>query len=172
MTYDGTEVESSANERLQLWEDAFEIIPQHPILGTGFVTYRYLGRSADYLDTHNYYVKVTVETGLVGLALFAYLLWIIIREGIALFRESEDPLFQRLGLGLTAMMFCAIAVNFFGDRWMYQQISAYMWSYLALVSRARTIEAEQTQVEDIPVRSRMSTSLHSISCTAERVTAE
>jgi O-antigen ligase len=172
MTYDGNEVESSANERLQLWEDAFEIIPQHPLLGTGFVTYRYLGRSADYLDTHNYYVKVTVETGLVGLALFAYLLWIIIREGIALFRESDDPLFQRLGLGLTAMMFCAIAVNFFGDRWMYQQISAYMWTYLALVSRARMIEAGQTQVEDNPVRSRIPPSHRAISYTRARVAAE
>lgn len=141
MTYDGSQVESSANERLQLWQDAFTIIPEHPILGTGFVTYRYLGRSDDYLDTHNYYVKVTVETGFVGLGLFAYLLWIIIREGFALFRQSRDPLYQRLGLGLVAMMFCVIAVNFFGDRWMYQQISAYMWTYLALVSRARMIVA-------------------------------
>jgi putative inorganic carbon (HCO3(-)) transporter len=145
MTYDGTEVESSANERLQLWQDAFTIIPEHPIMGTGFVTYRYLGRSEDYLDTHNFYVKVTVETGLVGLGLFAYLLWIIIREGFMLFRRSQDPLFQRLGLGLVAMMFCAIAVNFFGDRWMYQQISAYMWTYVALVCRARMIEAAEPE---------------------------
>ena len=121
---------------LQLWQDALTIIPEHPILGTGFVTYRHLGRSEDYLDTHNFYVKVTVETGLVGLALFAYLLWIIIREGFTLFRQSQDPQFQRLGLGLVAMMFCAIAVNFFGDRWMYQQISAYMWTYLAFVCRS------------------------------------
>ena len=151
MTYDGNQVESSANERLQLWQDAFTIIPEHPILGTGFVTYRYLGRSEDYLDTHNYYVKVTVETGLVGLGMFAYLLWIMIREGFALFRQSRDPLFQRLGLGLVAMLFCAIAVNFFGDRWMYQQISAYMWTYLALVSRARMITASDTEIEAVPV---------------------
>jgi putative inorganic carbon (hco3(-)) transporter len=150
MTYDGNQVESSANERLQLWEDAFTIIPEHPIIGTGFVTYRYLGRSEDYLDTHNYYVKVTVETGLVGLGLFAYLLWIIIREGFALFRQSRDPLFQRLGLGLVAMMFCAIAVNCFGDRWMYQQISAYMWTYVALVCRARMIVASEGAAEAVP----------------------
>src|SRR4051794_6406604 len=150
MTYDGNQVESSANERLQLWDDALTIIPEHPILGTGFVTYRYLGRSEDYLDTHNYYVKVTVETGLVGLGLFAYLLWIFIREGFSLFRQSRDPLFQRLGLGLVSMMFCAIAVNFFGDRWMYQQISAYMWTYLALVCRARMIVVAEVQPEAVP----------------------
>jgi len=145
MTYDAGNVESSANERLELWQDAATIIPQHPILGTGFVTYRYLGRSADYLDTHNYYVKVIVETGFVGLLLFLYLLWIIAREGIGLFLSARDPLFQRLGLGLTAMMGCAVLVNFFGDRWMYQQITAYMWTFLALVCRARMIEDQTDQ---------------------------
>lgn len=142
MTYDGGQVESSANERLQLWDDAFTIIPQHPILGTGFVTYRHLGRSKDYLDTHNLYVKVTVETGFIGLGLFLYLLWIITREGVALFRKSQDPLFKRFGLGMTAMMACVFAVNIFGDRWMYQQITAYMWTYLALVYRAGIIEMQ------------------------------
>ena len=143
MTYDGNQVESSANERLQLWEDAFTIIPRHPVLGTGFDTYRYLGRSADYLDTHNYYVKVTVETGIVGLGLFLYLLWLLMREGIGLFRTAEDPFFRSLGLGFAALIFCAIFVNFFGDRWMYQQITAYMWTFLALVTRARIIEEER-----------------------------
>jgi O-antigen ligase len=140
MTYDGQQVESSANERLQLWEDAFTIIPEHPLLGTGFVTYRYLGRSADYLDTHNYYVKVTVETGLVGLALFGYLLWIMMREGLSLFRAAADPLHQRLGMGMVAIIVCALLVNLFGDRWMYQQITAYMWAFLGLVVRARMLE--------------------------------
>jgi putative inorganic carbon (HCO3(-)) transporter len=152
MTYEDGQVESSANERLQLWEDAFTIIPQHPILGTGFVTYRHLGRSADYSDTHNLYVKVTVEGGFVGLALFLYLLWIITREGIALFRKSKDPFFERLGLGLTAMMACSVLVNLFGDRWMYQQITAYMWTYLALVYSAGKMN---DQAETIEVASSM-----------------
>jgi putative inorganic carbon (HCO3(-)) transporter len=144
MTYDDGQVESSANERLQLWEDAFTIIPEHPLLGTGFNTYRLLGRSADYLDTHNYYVKVTVETGFVGLALFLYLLWLMLREGMALFRTARDPFYQRLGLGLIAVIVCTVLVNFFGDRWMYQQITAYMWTYLGLVTRARMLDAQES----------------------------
>src|SRR5579872_411876 len=145
MTYEAGQVESSASERLELWEDAATIIPKHPILGTGFVTYRYLGRSADYLDTHNYFVKVIVETGFVGLILFAYLLCLIMREGIGLFRSARDPMFQRLGLGLTAMTACAVVANFFGDRWMYQQITGYMWTLLALVCRARMIGDQSDQ---------------------------
>jgi O-antigen ligase len=140
MTYDANGVESSANERLQLWEDAFTIIPEHPILGTGFDTYRYLGRSADYLDTHNYYVKVTVETGFVGLGLFLYLLWAMTRQGIHLFLSSNDPFFSGIGLAFAALMVCVAFVNVFGDRWMYQQVTAYMWTFLGLVCRAQIIE--------------------------------
>jgi O-antigen ligase len=108
-------------------------------LGTGFDTYRFLGRSADYLDTHNYYVKVTVETGFIGLFLFLYLLWLMVREGLYLFRESGDPFFSSLGLGIAALVFSAFFANLFGDRWMYQQITAYMWTIMALVCRARVI---------------------------------
>jgi len=149
MTYDGEQVESSANERLELWQDAFTIIPEHPVLGTGFVTYRYLGRSADYLDTHNFYVKVIVETGFVGLVLFLVLLWVFVREGWALFLNSEDPLFQRLGLGVCAMIACVAAVNLFGDRWMYQQITGYMWTFLGLAARARAMQAEPDPSEEV-----------------------
>ncbi len=147
MTYDGQQVESSANERLQLWEDAFTIIPEHPILGTGFDTYRYLGRNADYLDTHNYYVKVTVETGLIGLGLFVYLLWMMMREGIRLFRSSNDPFFRSIGLGFAALIVCTAFVNVFGDRWMYQQVTAYMWTFLGFVCRARMIEEDHALQE-------------------------
>jgi O-antigen ligase len=159
MTYDGNQVESSANERLELWEDAFTIIPKHPVLGTGFETYRYLGRSADYLDTHNYYVKVTVETGLVGLGFFLYLLWLLMREGIRLFRKAEDPFYRSLGLGFAALIFCAVFVNFFGDRWMYQQITAYMWTMLALVVRAQMIE-DKTSAVEVPKSSKIRARLH------------
>ncbi len=171
MTYDGNAVESSANERLELWQDAFTIIPQHPLLGTGFDTYRYLGRSEDYLDTHNYFVKVTVETGLVGLAMFLYLLWTITREGFTALRQSQDPLFERLGLGLTATMFCVIFVNFFGDRWMYQQVTAYMWVFLALVTRGRMIEAEQPRTE-VEIESARPGSHRPIACALSRVAVE
>src|SRR5206468_3649761 len=95
-------------------------------------------------------VKVTVETGFVGLALFLYLLWLMLREGMALFRTARDPFYQRLGLGLIAVIVCTVLVNFFGDRWMYQQITAYMWTYLGLVTRARMLDAqESTQVAEL-----------------------
>jgi putative inorganic carbon (hco3(-)) transporter len=149
MTYEDGQVDSSSGERVQLWEDALTIIPQNPVLGTGFDTYKLLGRSEDYTDTHNYYMKVTVETGIVGLILFLLLLWKMLRESIALLRRSHDRFFQGLGLGFGAMMVCVVTVNLFGDRWMFQQVTAYMWVALGLVCRAQLIDRQTT---DAPAR--------------------
>ncbi len=145
MTYSDGQVDSSAGERVGLWQDALTIIPKNPLLGTGFDTYKLLGRSEDYTDTHNYYMKVTVETGLVGLALFLLLLWKMMREALALSREAprEDRFFRGLALGFGAMMTSVAVVNFFGDRWTFQQVTAYMWVALALVCRARLLLAEE-----------------------------
>jgi uncharacterized membrane protein YjjP (DUF1212 family) len=63
----------------------------------------------------------------------------MMREGLTLFRESDDPFFRSLGLGIAALVFSAFFANLFGDRWMYQQITAYMWTIMALVCRARVI---------------------------------
>jgi O-antigen ligase len=148
MTYEDGQVDSSSGERVQLWEDALTIIPQNPILGTGFDTYKLLGRSEDYTDTHNYYMKVTVENGLLGLVLFLLLLWKMTREAITLMRSSKDPFFRGLGLGFGAMMVCVVVVNCFGDRWMFQQVTAYMWAVLGLVCRAQMAPV----LEAVPAR--------------------
>ncbi len=148
MTYEDGQVDSSSGERVQLWQDAMTIIPKNPVLGTGFDTYKLLGRSEDYTDTHNYYMKVTVETGFVGLIVFVLLLWKMTWEGISLMRSTSDRFFRGLGLGFGAMMVCVVAVNFFGDRWMFQQVTAYMWAALALVCRARLIGLEPAMQPD------------------------
>src|SRR5207244_4505092 len=120
MTYtEEGELESSAQTRVQLWEDAMQLFHQNPILGTGFNTYSYLGRTEKYRDTHNYYLKVLVETGIVGLSVFLWLLWRMFRLGFRLFQTAEDPFLRSLGLGFAVMMVCAVAVNLFGDRWTF-----------------------------------------------------
>ena len=129
MTYDKQDrsLDDSAETRITLWQDAMEVFRSSPLLGTGFNTYAYMHRIRTYQDTHNYFLKVLVETGLVGLALFLWLLWTMFREGFGLFRSADDPFFQALGLGLAGWMVAAFIANCFGDRWNYPQISAYVW---------------------------------------------
>jgi O-antigen ligase len=99
-------------------------------------------RVHDYEDTHNIYLKVIVETGLMGLALLLWLMAKTFRTGYLLFRQSTEPLFAGLGLGLAAWIMCSAIASAFGDRWTYLQINGYLWVLMGLVSRAIAITSE------------------------------
>lgn len=150
MSYRGGELDESAQERIMLWEDATQLIKENPIMGTGFVTYRYLGRTI-YSDTHNYYMKAAVEMGAIGLFLLFAIQFSIFRYGWRLFIQAKnDKFLSSLGLAMAALLVTSAVVNFFGDRWTYHQISGYTWTFLALVVRSLDLTAEEKVKESEP----------------------
>jgi O-antigen ligase len=128
----GELADHSAEARLILWQDAISIFKRNPVTGTGFQTYWYMGREG-YRDTHNYFLKVLVETGIVGITLFLALLWKMTRLGYQLFKRAEDRFWSGLGLTFLAVIFSAVVANCFGDRWTYQQVDGYLWMLLGCV---------------------------------------
>jgi O-antigen ligase len=149
MTYDpqSRTLDNSANTRLSLWNNALEVFDTNAIMGTGFNTYEYMqlnkrtdGGTGYYQDTHNYFVKVLVETGVVGMLMFLWLLSRFFGDGFRLFRKAKDPFYSSLGLGIMGWVVCAVAANLFGDRWSFLQVNGYMWVLAGLVVQARTVE--------------------------------
>jgi putative inorganic carbon (hco3(-)) transporter len=156
MTYDsqsGT-LDNSANIRLSLWDDALQVFNSNMFLGTGFNTYEYMhldkttGGSGYYEDTHNYFVKVLLETGVVGLLLFVWLLARLFGDGYRLFRRARDPFFASLGLGAVGWLVCAVVASLFGDRWSFLQVNGYMWVIAGLVAHALSIEQAALETSD------------------------
>lgn len=144
----GQKFDSSSEERLQLWQDAMGMLQQNPITGTGFDTYQFMGRVGPYKDTHNYYVKVLAETGIVGFVLYTMLLVKLVNIGITLFRRSTDPFWSSISLGFVAVVMSAIVLNFFGDRWTYQQVDGYLWVLLGCAIRGlMTLKEEPTAIQ-------------------------
>jgi putative inorganic carbon (hco3(-)) transporter len=140
---DSGELDHSAETRVSLWQDAAQLFLSSPLFGSGFDTYRYMHRVDIYSDTHNMYLKILVELGLVGLGLFLCLLFFLYRQGNALFRISHDPFLSSLGLGLAAMVGCVFIANLFGDRWTYLQVSGSLWVLLGCVVRGHMICAQE-----------------------------
>jgi putative inorganic carbon (hco3(-)) transporter len=149
MTYDPVsgELDSSANTRLSLWDNALKVFDSNALLGTGFNTYQYMhldkrtdGSSGYYEDTHNYFIKVLLETGVLGLVLFLWLLARLFGDGYSLFRNAEDPFFASLGLGLLGWLVCAAVACLFGDRWSFLQVNGYLWVIAGLVVHAASLE--------------------------------
>lgn len=140
-TEDGR-LEASAQERVDLWTNAEQTISHYPVFGTGFGTFQY-GEHVDNLkDTHNWYVKVLVETGFVGLLFALTLIYQMFSLSIRLFRKASDPLFRGLGLGLFICLFSAVITNFFGDRWTYLEINGMLWVLFGAAIRADQLTAQ------------------------------
>jgi O-antigen ligase len=144
MTYDskGGGLDHSSETRVNLWEDAMTVFDNNAAVGTGFNTYAYMGRIGIYKDTHNYFVKVLVETGILGFLLFLALLLRFLWTGLLLYWMGRDPLSKALGLGLAAWMICCMTANLTGDRWSYLQVNGYMWVIAGLAARSWTMEKQ------------------------------
>jgi len=132
-------LEASAQERVDLWQQSRDMFMRSPIVGTGFATFQFGEHTDSLKDTHNWYVKVLVETGIIGGLFAGFLVFQMLAIGYKLFRKASDPIFRGLGLGfMLAVLSCAIA-NFFGDRWTYLEITGLLWVLAAAVARAQQL---------------------------------
>jgi O-antigen ligase len=145
------QLDNSAQIRVKLWKDAVQLVESNPWLGTGFFTYAYMGRLEGLRrDTHNYYLKMLVETGFVGLLLFLWILAKLFRSGFTLYLTTQDDFLRSLGLGFATLMVGAVVVNVFGDRWAYIEVNGFLWVLLGLVMRGLHI-VRQSQKEAEPM---------------------
>lgn len=142
VTSDGN-LESSANIRVNLWDEAMEVFRSNPITGMGVFTYAY--RGGKFKNPHNYYVQALVEGGIIGLYFFIGMLWFLGKLGFMLFKKGTDPFYRSLGLALAGWIICAAGCNFFGDRWTYFQVSGFLWTIAGMVARASMIEEEMAE---------------------------
>ncbi len=128
------QLDESSKRRIDIWKQAFELFQKEPLTGIGYGVFRYLG--LDLGDTHNIYVKLLVEQGLIGILIFLIIIFCFIRMGYILYKKGEeDDLAKGMGLGLMACMIVVILNNFFGDRWSYFELSAYLWIFAGLAGR-------------------------------------
>ena len=135
------EIEDSAERRLLIWDKGMELFRENSLVGIGYGVFGQLGY--DLGDTHNIYVKILVEQGIVGMLIFVILVFTFMAEGFRLYRNGDDDLSKGLGLGLAVCMFVLLVNNIFGDRWTYLELSAYLWIFAGLVARLNIISKEE-----------------------------
>lgn len=154
-TADG-QLETSAEERVKLWENAKQTFYRDPVMGTGYATFQFGEHVDDLKDTHNWYVKVLVETGIIGGIIALLMLIEMIRSTYRLFRNAKDPLYQAFGLGCLLAICSCLVSNCFGDRWTYVEINGLLWILIGTVTRANQLvqsqNAEERETVTVPLR--------------------
>jgi len=142
------QLEASAQERIDLWENAEQAFLRSPLVGNGYATFQLGEHVANLKDTHNWYVKVLVETGIIGFMMALLLLLQMLALSYRLFKRASDPLYRGLGLGLFLAVCACIVANCFGDRWTYVEITALLWVLVGTAIRAEQLQkAESTSGE-------------------------
>ncbi len=127
------ELDPSVQNRIDVWRQSMDLFNKAPIFGIGFGVFRFMGFSLK--DTHNIYLKIMAEQGIIGLIVFLVLIFIFLAQGWRLYRNGDDEASRAFGLGFSLLIIVLVVNNLFGDRWTYMEVSSYLWILAGLVSR-------------------------------------
>ncbi|MCK5580791.1 MAG: O-antigen ligase family protein [Candidatus Omnitrophica bacterium] len=143
------ELDASAEHRLIAWQQAMDLFYESPVTGVGYGVFSQMGFRLG--DTHNIYMKILAEQGLVGIFIFLLLVFAFFSQGIKLYLHGDDELSKGLGLGFAICIIVLMVNNIFGDRWTYMEVSSNLWVFAALVARLNIFSDEakfKKQVQD------------------------
>jgi len=136
------QLDKSSVARLRIWEASLDLFSENPISGVGYGVFRYLHLGL--ADTHNIYLKLLAEQGIIGIFIFLLLLFILFIQGIKLSSGGADDREKGMGLGFAICIIVLMVNNVFGNRWTYVELSAYFWVFAALITRLNILSAEKS----------------------------
>lgn len=128
------ELDESVQIRLILWHVAMDKFQSNPLVGVGFGNFKKMNEYG--LDTHNYYVKLLSEGGLISFFAFVFFIIASFKSGMRLLKSSEDLFLQKFAICFLACVTALIVGNYFGDRFTHYPLISYFYVYLAMVMKA------------------------------------
>ena len=133
-------LEESASQRIAVWNEAVSIFQNHTITGIGYSGFVVATQSLVLHDTHNYYLKIAAEQGIVGLGLWLAFILSIALNAWRLTRSGKTPQSKGIGFStlgcITAVMIC----NFFGDRFSQIEIGGTLMLIFAMTQRQAQLD--------------------------------
>ena len=138
-------LDPSTSARLLSVEDALKGWIRRPILGYGVTGFRFMDAQ---------YARTLVETGVVGMAAFVWLMWSVIRSARAAFKRLDDPEERGLVLGFMAgtvgLLVHAIGSNTF----IIVRIMEPFWFFAGIVVMLPVVADRGARREPPPVAAR------------------
>lgn len=126
-----TKKDESIETRQNVWKIAKDYIVQSPLFGYGFNAKSYLLP----LDTHNMFLNILLEAGVLGLIFFLLIFLTGFKLALRVFKSSEDSFDKALSLGLMGSLVAMVVGNFFGSRFNLFASNGYFVALLGMVAR-------------------------------------
>jgi O-antigen ligase len=135
-------LDTSTSARIASLKEIMQDWPKKPIFGYGITGYKFLDSQ---------YPKVLIETGMLGLITFAYLLYSIFRLAVKNLKEVKTPYFKGLTVGFLVgfigLLFHALGANTF----IIVRIMEPFWFFAGIIVILPELERRETaQAQEIP----------------------
>jgi O-antigen ligase len=134
----GLGLDPSASERVGGYKQGFEKWGKHPLFGYGVT-------GAGFIDGQ--FLRVLVETGIIGLAFFLFLLWRMVLFLWDTYWSIDDPFFKALSLGMLGALAGLIGHGVSANSFIIVRIMEPFWFLLGLIAAYPLLGAEQTRDE-------------------------
>ncbi len=142
---DSGQLEASAASRVIVWNQGLQILKDNIILGVGFARFvEYTAHMELALDAHNQYLKLACELGIPGLVVFIFLILCC----FGLTSKPRDQFEREIFIALSACMTAFVIVNFFGNRFVREPLTCYLWMFVGAVAWLRTWRQEPLPAAD------------------------
>jgi hypothetical protein len=155
------EMNEGAEGRIGMWEINLRVVGDHWLFGTGpagYAPYYMTYYPHDARSTHNNYLDIIAQFGVVGSLIWLWFAAVSTIEGLRLFREAPPGFLKALALAAISGWIGAQASMFFGD-WIlpfaYNQTitgfkyTVYTWIWLGMLISIRTILTRQQTQENV-----------------------
>lgn len=130
--------------RIKLWKVAMKMIKDNPILGVG--NGNYVARYDEYIErypelayqdytrfsSHNSYLKMQSELGIVGLISFLLVIVCSINTIYKAYKNLEDKELKLFFMGVMASTVAFLAMNLLDNLFFSPQTTTYFWVFVAL----------------------------------------
>jgi len=128
----GVKMDTSTSARLNSWKNVARDWVKHPVFGFGVTGY-------EFVDAQ--YFRVLIETGMLGLTTFIFLIFNIFRQSYDIFRETSEPFGKGLCMGFIAG-FVGLLVHAIGaNTFIIVRIMEPFWFVLAMVIMIPKLES-------------------------------
>jgi O-antigen ligase len=126
---------SSIAWRIQLWQDSFGYVMNRPFLGYGIGTSNEVvlnnrGDLAGSSDEHDDYLRMAIDTGILGLSAFLILIFNLLKSLFNIYRRQTKPRLKTLAFVILTLTFSFYLISF-GDNILSN--TALQWSLWALL---------------------------------------
>lgn len=128
-------VSSAAGGRVARWTMGLDALKQNPLFGLGLgqfggaVAQNFMIPGAFYVD--NYFLKIAVEMGLVGLAAFCILIYNALAWGLRAVKRTTNAQNLSMAQGIFAGMVGVVVPNFVENVFEVPMMLAYFWIFIA-----------------------------------------